>query len=104
MIASVLTVAKGTPFGACVHAVATYLKSKRLKRITFSQRGILIDRVPRPFPEDAILLAYAGLVLEPDLDLLLARNAREVGSKPGREVFLNAWMTSPSCLGGAAWY
>ena len=99
VIASVLTVAKGTPFGACVHAVATYLKSKRLKRITFSQRGILIDRVPRPFPEDAILLAYAGLVLEPDLDLLLAGHASEVGRERAREVFLNASTISPSCLG-----
>ena len=54
---------------------------------------------PRPLPDEAVLLADPRLVLEPDLDLLLARHARKVGSERAREVFLNAWMTSPSCLG-----
>ena len=54
---------------------------------------------PRPLPREAVLLADPRLVLEPDLDLLLARHPRKVGSERAREVFLNAWMTSPSCLG-----
>ena len=53
----------------------------------------------RPLSDKAILLADPRLVLEPDLDLSLARHACEVGCKRPGEVFLNAWITSPSCLG-----
>ena len=53
----------------------------------------------RPLPDETVLLPDPRLVLEPDLDLLLARHARKVGRERAGEVFLNAWMTSPSCLG-----
>ena len=52
-----------------------------------------------PLSDKAILLADPRLVLEPDLDLSLARHACEVGRERAGKVFLNAWMTSPSCLG-----
>ena len=54
---------------------------------------------PRPLPDQAVLLADAGLVLEPDLDGLAPRYGPDMGLKRPREVFLNAWMTSPSCFG-----
>lgn len=42
---------------------------------------------PCPLPHDAVLLTDPSLVLEPDLDLLLARHARQMGSERAREVF-----------------
>jgi hypothetical protein len=45
---------------------------------------------PGPLPHEAVLLADAGLVLEPDLDGFASRDAGEMGSQRGREVFLNA--------------
>ena len=54
---------------------------------------------PGPLTDEAVLLADTGFVLEPDLDLFPARHAGKVGRERAREVFLNAWMTSPSCLG-----
>jgi hypothetical protein len=41
-------------------------------------------------PHQAILLADAGLVLEPDLDRLAGCYVAQVGSQRGGEVFLNA--------------
>ena len=41
----------------------------------------------RPLPDKAVLLADPRLVLEPDLDLLLARHAREVGRERARGSF-----------------
>jgi len=54
---------------------------------------------PGPLPNQAVLLADAGFVLEPDLDGLAASYTADMGLERAREVFLNAWMTSPSCLG-----
>jgi len=54
---------------------------------------------PGPLPDEAILLADAGFVLEPDLDGLAAGYPADMGFERAREVFLNAWMTSPSCFG-----
>ena len=45
---------------------------------------------PRPLAHEAVLLADAGLVLEPDLDRLVLGDAREMGAQRRREVFLNA--------------
>ena len=53
---------------------------------------------PRPLPHQAVLLADARFVLEPDLDRLL-RHLGEVGSQNGREVFLNASIVRGSCAG-----
>src|SRR3954452_3918063 len=41
----------------------------------------------RPLPHEAVLLADAGLVLEPDLDGLARREAAQMGSQRGRKVF-----------------
>ena len=54
---------------------------------------------PGPLPNQAVLLADAGFVLEPDLDGLAASYPADMGLERAREVFLNAWMTSPSCFG-----
>lgn len=43
-----------------------------------------------PLPNETVLLADAGFVLEPDLDRLSGREAGEVGLQRGREVFLKA--------------
>src|SRR5918994_6132590 len=45
---------------------------------------------PRPLPHEAVLLADAGLVLEPDLDGLAGREVSDVGLQRGRAVFLNS--------------
>lgn len=52
-----------------------------------------------PLPNQAVLLADAGLVLEPDLDRLSTGYAADMSFERAREVFLNAWMTSPFCFG-----
>ncbi|KAF0131101.1 MAG: hypothetical protein FD152_2073 [Xanthobacteraceae bacterium] len=52
-----------------------------------------------PLPDQAVLLADASFVLEPDLDGLAAGYPADMGFERAREVFLNAWMTSPSWLG-----
>jgi hypothetical protein len=52
-------------------------------------------------PDKAVLLAYAGLVLEPDLDLLLARHAREVGRERAREVLWDGPPLPPAPSYGA---
>src|SRR4029450_2386259 len=44
---------------------------------------------PRPLPHEAVLLADAGLILEPDLDRLV-RNPGQVGHQYGGKVFLKA--------------
>jgi hypothetical protein len=48
---------------------------------------------PGPLPDNAVLLADAGLVLEPDLEGRLLRQIGQVGTQRAREVFLNASMT-----------
>jgi len=45
---------------------------------------------PGPLTHEAVLLAYAGLVLEPNLDRRCRRQAVEMGAQRAREVFLNA--------------
>jgi hypothetical protein len=42
----------------------------------------------RPLPDDAVLLADAGLILEPDLDGLAPGYMADVGRERAREVFL----------------
>ena len=63
------------------------------------QIGVLVALVgglarPRsalgPLPDLAVLLADAGLVLEPDFDRRRLRQAVEMGAQRAREVFLNA--------------
>ena len=54
---------------------------------------------PRPLPDKAVLLADARLVLEPDFNGLALGYAREMRRKRAAEVFLNAAMVAPSCLG-----
>lgn len=56
----------------------------------------------RPLPHEALLLADPHLVLEPDLDLLLAGHAREMGRKRAREVFLLERPGHPA-WGDAGW-
>ena len=56
----------------------------------------LVGRLARPrsalgpLPDLAVLLADAGLVLEPDLDRRRLRHAFEMGAQRAREVFLKA--------------
>jgi hypothetical protein len=54
---------------------------------------------PGPLPDDAVLLADARFILEPDLDRLAFGYACEMRRKRAREVFLKAAMVSPSCIG-----
>ena len=54
---------------------------------------------PGPLPDDAVLLADPGLVLEPDLDRFSLRQMAGVGAQDAGEVFLNASMTAGSCPG-----
>ena len=51
---------------------------------------------PRPAPGDLVLLADAGLVLEPDLYRLARCRALDDLVQAGEEVFLNAATASPS--------
>jgi hypothetical protein len=44
----------------------------------------------RPLSDQAVLLADAGFVLEPDLDRRPVRKVVEMGARRAREVFLNA--------------
>ena len=52
-----------------------------------------------PLPDEAVLLADAGFILEPDLDRLALGYPLEMGRERTREVFLKAAMVSPSCIG-----
>ena len=98
----------------CTHAARGANGAEQVGALTALVGGL--DRpcaAARPLPHEAVLLAYAVrreiarpstisfrlTVLEPDLYPLLARHAREMSSERAREVFLNAWMTSPSYLG-----
>lgn len=55
--------------------------------------------VPGPLPDEAVLLADAGLVLEPELDLPALGDVGEMGFQRRREVFLNASITRSSWAG-----
>lgn len=52
-----------------------------------------------PLPDEAVLLADAGLVLEPEFDRLAPGDVGEMGFQRGREVFLNASITRSSWAG-----
>ena len=54
---------------------------------------------PRPLPYDAVLLADARLVLEPQLYRRAVRNVLQMCVERVREVFLKAAMISGSCAG-----
>src|SRR5829696_2221346 len=54
---------------------------------------------PRPLPHEAVLLADAGFVLEPDLDRLALRQAGAVSVQRRGEVFLKAATVSSSLAG-----
>ena len=54
---------------------------------------------PRPLPHEAVLLADAGFVLEPDLDRLAFRQAGAVSVQRRGEVFLKAATVSSSLAG-----
>lgn len=54
---------------------------------------------PRPLPDNAVLLADAGLVLKPYLDRRTLGQIGQMGAQRVREVFLKASTTSPSCAG-----
>ncbi len=65
----------------------------------------LIGRLPGPssasgpLPDDTVLLADAGFVLEPDFDRRSLRQVGKMGAQCAREVFLYASTISPSCAG-----
>jgi len=65
----------------------------------------LVGWLPRPRPfagplvNDPVLLADAGLVLEPEFDRSIFGDLLEMGVQSGRKVFLNASMISTSCPG-----
>ena len=50
----------------------------------------------RPLPDDPVLLADAGLILEPDLDRLALGNAGQMSIQRRGKVFLKAVMVCPS--------
>ena len=52
-----------------------------------------------PLPDDAILLADPGFILEPDFDRGPLGHVRQMHTQRAREVFLKASMISTSCLG-----
>src|SRR5215217_1986837 len=54
---------------------------------------------PRPLPHEAVLLADAGFVLEPDFDRLAFRQAGAVSVQRRGEVFLKAATVSSSLAG-----
>ena len=54
---------------------------------------------PGPLPHDAILLANAGLILEPDLNSRRGRNVVQVELQRGGKVFLKAAIVSASWPG-----
>ena len=54
---------------------------------------------PGPLAYEAVLLADAGLVLEPDLDGLAGRDAGQMGAQGDGEVFLNTSIVWSSCAG-----
>ena len=84
----------------CAHAPRRTDGAKEIGTLVALVRGLDRPRSPPgPLSDKAVLLADAGLVLEPDLDLPLARHAPEMCRKRPAEVFLKAAMTSPSCLG-----
>jgi len=51
---------------------------------------------PRPAPGDLVLLADAGLILEPDFDRLARRRPAGDLVQAGTEIFLKAATASPS--------
>ena len=53
----------------------------------------------RPLPDEAVLQADARLVLEPDLDPFAPGYVPDMARERTREVFLNASIVPPSCLG-----
>ena len=53
----------------------------------------------RPLPDDAVLLADAGFVLPPDLDLFVLGQVPNVSLQRAREVFLYSAITRASCPG-----
>ena len=65
----------------------------------------LVGWLPRPrtfaslLVNDPILLADAGLALEPEFDRRIFGDLLKMGVQSGREVFLNASMISTSCPG-----
>ena len=54
---------------------------------------------PRPLANETVLLADAGLVLEPDFDRGRLGEAFEMGLQRAREVFLKASTIRSSCAG-----
>ncbi|RAI37511.1 hypothetical protein CH338_15865 [Rhodoplanes elegans] len=54
---------------------------------------------PRPHARDAVLLADARFILEPDLDRLAVGDVGEMGAQRRCEVFLNAAIVPASCAG-----
>lgn len=54
---------------------------------------------PRPLPHDAVLLTYAGFILEPDFDRCLRRQMSKMRAQRRFEVFLKASTISAFCAG-----
>ena len=54
---------------------------------------------PRPLPHEAVLLADAGLILEPDLDRFVPGQMGQMRPQGRGPVFLNASIVRSSCLG-----
>ncbi len=54
---------------------------------------------PGPLSDEAVLLADARLVLEPDFDRRVGRQTRQMGAQRAWEVFLKASMVSAFCPG-----
>jgi len=67
-------------------ATAALISAKRALIVRRDRAG----SAPRPTARDLVLLAYAGFVLEPDLDLGARFETCPNGFDFRREVFLNA--------------
>ena len=74
----------------CASAAGRADRTKQIGAFIALVGGLARPRsAPRPLPDDAVLLADAGLILEPDLDGLALRDAGEVGAQGDGEVLWN---------------
>ena len=96
-----------------IEALARHLVARGVRRIRLTggeplvRKGImdLVGRLARPrsatrpLPHDAVLLADAGLILEPQLHLGARRQVAKMRLQRARPVFLKASTTRASCAG-----
>ena len=84
----------------CADAPCRADRSKEIGAFVALVGGLARPRsAPGPLPDKAVLLADAGLILEPEFDRPALRDMGEMGLQRHREVFLNASITRSSWAG-----